>query len=121
MVGDEPPIGDGRIPGHRERHELRAGRTGRTGEDRPDGRPGAPEWLGLLSPLRCRSPEAAGAFDLEADDDGTILRYDNAHERTKGHERHTAHEVERIEFPGMSELLARFEREVDDLRPDGGR
>lgn len=67
-----------------------------------------------------RSPEAAAAFGLEADDDGTILRYDNAHERTKGHERHTAHEVERIEFPGMSELHAR-EREVNDLRPDGGR
>lgn len=120
MVGCEPPTDDGRISGHRERYELRTRRTGRTGEDRPDGRPGAPERLGHSLHFGARSPEAAAAFGLEADDDGTILRYDNAHERTKGHERHTAHEVERIEFPGMSELHAR-EREVNDLRPDGGR
>ena len=31
----------------------------------------------------------------------TILRYDNAHERSKGHERHAGDGVERIEFPGM--------------------
>nr|WP_276279226.1 DUF6516 family protein [Halorussus sp. DT72] len=31
----------------------------------------------------------------------TVLRYDNAHERTKGHERHTRGEVEYIDFPGM--------------------
>jgi len=47
----------------------------------------------------------------------TILRYDNAHERTKGHERHGDDGVEEIDFPGMSELLARFQREVDDLPP----
>jgi uncharacterized protein (UPF0128 family) len=47
----------------------------------------------------------------------TLLRYDNAHERTKGHERHGDDGVEEIDFPGMSELLARFQREVDDLRP----
>ena len=29
----------------------------------------------------------------------TLLRYDNAHERTKGHEHHTGTDVERIEFP----------------------
>lgn len=33
----------------------------------------------------------------------TILRYDNAHERTKGHERHTRNGVEIVEFPGMLE------------------
>lgn len=34
----------------------------------------------------------------------TILRYDNAHERVKGHERHTRDAVETIEFPGMLAL-----------------
>jgi hypothetical protein len=34
----------------------------------------------------------------------TILRYDNAHEQTKGHERHTRSEVDTIEFPGMLTL-----------------
>jgi len=50
-------------------------------------------------------------------DGKTLLRYDNAHERTKGHERHTADAVTDIEFPGMSTLLGRFQREVDDLPP----
>jgi uncharacterized protein (UPF0128 family) len=50
-------------------------------------------------------------------DGETLLRYDNAHERTKGHERHTADGVDQIEFPGMSVLLARFQREVDELPP----
>lgn len=31
----------------------------------------------------------------------TILRYDNTHERTKGHERHSRDGVETVEFPGM--------------------
>lgn len=47
----------------------------------------------------------------------TLLRYDNAHERTKGHERHTPGGVEKIEFPGMSDLLTRFHREIDDFPP----
>lgn len=47
----------------------------------------------------------------------TVLRYDNAHVRTKGHERHTHDEVEQIEFPGMLELYARFKREVEKLTP----
>lgn len=59
----------------------------------------------------------AAAFGLEAEEDGTILRYDNAHERTKGHERHTVDGVEHIEFPGMAELLSRFEHEVTELQP----
>lgn len=49
-------------------------------------------------------------------DGDTILRYDNSHEDTKGHERHTADEVEEIEFPGMVELLDRFEEEVTERR-----
>jgi len=50
-------------------------------------------------------------------DGETLLRYDNAHERTKGHERHTPEGVEEIEFPGMDELVARFTEEVADLPP----
>lgn len=47
----------------------------------------------------------------------TILRYDNAHERTAGHERHTRDDVEIIAFPGMAALYDRFRREVDELSP----
>jgi hypothetical protein len=47
-------------------------------------------------------------------EDGTIRRYDNSHEKTKGHERHVAPETEPeiIEFPGMVELWSRFWREI---------
>lgn len=47
----------------------------------------------------------------------TVLRYDNAHERTKGHERHTRGGVETIEFPGMLDLYDRFKVEVEELTP----
>jgi hypothetical protein len=47
----------------------------------------------------------------------TVLRYDNAHERTKGHERHTAGDVESIDFPGMLALYERFTREVEERSP----
>lgn len=47
----------------------------------------------------------------------TILRYDNAHERTKGHERHTESEVEIIDFPGMLTLYDRFKRETEEKTP----
>ncbi|MEF8800395.1 MAG: DUF6516 family protein [Halolamina sp.] len=49
-------------------------------------------------------------------DGETILRYDNSHEETKGHERHTADEVEEIEFPGMVELVEQFESEITEHR-----
>jgi uncharacterized protein YifE (UPF0438 family) len=45
-----------------------------------------------------------------------VVRYDNAHERTKGHERHTPNGTEEIEFPGMFELLARFQRKIRAYR-----
>ncbi|USZ67501.1 DUF6516 family protein [Halorussus salilacus] len=45
-----------------------------------------------------------------------IVRFDNAHEPTKGRERHTADGIEEIEFPGMFDLLARFQREVTNYR-----
>lgn len=43
-------------------------------------------------------------------DDGTIRRYDNSHENTKGHELHVAPDTEPefIEFPGIEELYERF-------------
>lgn len=47
-------------------------------------------------------------------DDGTIRRYDNSHEDTKGHELHTAPDPEpkTIEFPGMMELWDQFWNEI---------
>lgn len=48
----------------------------------------------------------------------TVLRYDNAHERTKGHERHTRNEVEYVEFPGMLELYDRFKNEAEAMTSD---
>lgn len=45
-------------------------------------------------------------------DGTTILRYDNAHGSTKGHERHTPKGTEEIEFTGWRDLLARFRQEV---------
>lgn len=50
-------------------------------------------------------------------DGDTLLRYDNAHERSKKQERHEGDEVERIDFPGMNALRERFQPEVDDLPP----
>lgn len=47
----------------------------------------------------------------------TLLRYDTAHERTKGHERHTPDGVKAIEFPGMEELYRRFKRNIEELPP----
>lgn len=47
----------------------------------------------------------------------TILRFDNAHERTKGHERHTRDDVEIIEFSGMLALYDRFKREAEEMSP----
>lgn len=44
----------------------------------------------------------------------TVLRYDNAHGETKGHERHTPDGSEAIEFPGWQALLDRFKMEVMD-------
>jgi hypothetical protein len=46
--------------------------------------------------------------------DGTIRRYDNAHEATKGHELHVPPNLEPtiIEFPGMVELWNRFWNEI---------
>jgi len=47
----------------------------------------------------------------------TILRYDNAHKRTKGHERHTGTGAQRVEFPGMLALYDRFKREAQARSP----
>lgn len=47
----------------------------------------------------------------------TVLRYDNAHEDTRGHERHAHNDVEIIEFPGMIALYDRFKREVEEQSP----
>lgn len=45
--------------------------------------------------------------------DGTIRRYDNAHENTKGHELHVADQpTQIIQFPGMIALWERFWSEI---------
>lgn len=51
-------------------------------------------------------------------EDGTIRRYDNAHEDTKGHELHVAPDPEPryVEFPGMEELYERFWEEIPVAR-----
>lgn len=61
---------------------------------------------------------AVEANPPETLDDGTICRYDNSHESTKGHERHVAPdpEPESIEFPGMVELWEQFWAEVPKER-----
>lgn len=58
-----------------------------------------------------------GALDPESPGtlpDGTIRRYDNSHEATKGHELHVAPEREpiHIEFSGILELWERFWGEI---------
>lgn len=53
---------------------------------------------------------------FRAADGAMLLRYDNAHEREKGHERHAIDqdETEIIAFPGMMDLYDRFQREIPD-------
>ncbi len=51
----------------------------------------------------------------------TLIRYDNAHERTKGHERHARNETEHIEFPGMFTLVERFENEIQAIKTEDER
>jgi len=48
----------------------------------------------------------------------TILRYDNAHGETKGHERHTPEGTEEIDFDGWRALLGRFRQEVREHERD---
>jgi hypothetical protein len=43
-----------------------------------------------------------------------VVRYDNSHELSKGHERHTTDGVEIIDFPGMKDLQERFDREISE-------
>ncbi|RJT04707.1 DUF6516 family protein [Halococcus sp. IIIV-5B] len=59
-------------------------------------------------------------------EDGTIRRYDNSHEDTKGHELHTTDQpTGTIQFPGMVELYERFWSEIPKPRfepsENGGR
>jgi len=57
------------------------------------------------------------SLDLGEVGGDTVLRYDNAHEQTNGHECHTGNDVEHIEFPGMLALYGRFKREVEEMSP----
>ena len=47
-------------------------------------------------------------------EDLTLLRYDNSHEDTKGHELHTAAGDVDPEFPGMEAVLAEFWASADE-------
>ncbi len=48
-------------------------------------------------------------------EDLTLVRFDNAHEDTKGHEHHTAAgTVDDVTFPGMEELLVDFWASADE-------
>lgn len=53
-------------------------------------------------------------------DGAELLRYDNAHEIEKGHERHAIEQDEPviIDFPGMMALYDRFQRELPDYVAD---
>jgi hypothetical protein len=44
----------------------------------------------------------------------TLLRYDNSHEDTKGHEFHTAAGDVDVEFPGTEAVLAEFWASADE-------
>ena len=47
-------------------------------------------------------------------EDLTLVRYDNSHEDTKGHELHTAAGDVDAEFPGMEAVLAEFWASADE-------
>lgn len=47
-------------------------------------------------------------------EDLTLVRYDNAHEDTKGHEHHTAGGDDVTEFPGMEARLVEFWASADE-------
>jgi hypothetical protein len=44
----------------------------------------------------------------------TLVRYDNSHEDTKGHEHHTAAGDVDAEFPGMEAVLSEFWASADE-------
>jgi len=47
--------------------------------------------------------------------DLTLVRYDNSHERTKGHEHHTAAgDADDVDFPGMEARLVEFWATADE-------
>ena len=47
-------------------------------------------------------------------EDLTLVRYDNSHEDTKGHELHTAASDDAVKFPGMEAVLAEFWASADE-------
>jgi len=44
------------------------------------------------------------------------VRYDNSHERNKGHERHVGDNTEEIEFTSMDDVLRRFYEDVERMK-----
>lgn len=49
-------------------------------------------------------------------DGETIVRYDNSHEKQRGHDRHVGDRTESVEFTTMQEIYRRFLEDVEKLR-----
>jgi hypothetical protein len=78
---------------------------------------------GLVENVALRPTEASETYPsgwkytlhLGTLEDLTLVRFDNAHEDTKGHEHHTAAgNVNDVTFPGMEELLVDFWASADE-------
>jgi hypothetical protein len=78
---------------------------------------------GLVENVVLRSTDATDVYPsgwrytlhLGTLEDLTLVRYDNAHEDTKGHERHTAAgDAEDVAFPGMEARLVEFWASADE-------
>lgn len=51
------------------------------------------------------------------DEDGPVVQFDNGHGGGE-HHKHTSDGVEQIDFPGVAELLTRFQEVIDTHDPD---
>ena len=69
--------------------------------------------LGYATDLETYPSGARYSMHIGTLDDMTLLRYDNAHEATKGHEKHTPVDTTTIEFPGLEPLLVEFYATAD--------
>lgn len=105
----------GRCPRRGKPDQERPRWYGRSGVLHANHGRGVPLRLGLLTPLwNARTGPTADTGD------GTIRRYDNAHEDSKGHELHVAPkpETEQIDFPGMAALWQRLWNEIPEPELD---
>lgn len=108
-IVEDGTAGHWRGPGWPERAADVPGRYARPCIRPPDGRAGVPSGWAYTLHYGTTDPNPPQTLP-----DGTIRRYDNAHEDTKGHELHAAPDPEpaEIEFPGMAILWKRFWAEI---------